>query len=237
MAEFKPLWPEGPLFAQAKHFRLGTDAVLLADFVRTAGMRRGMDLGCASGAIALLLLARTERLHMSGLEILPEAAELARENMNLNGWADRADISCGDLRCCREHYASGSFDFVVSNPPYYALSSGAISDSAGRASARSEVNCTLEELCAAAAYLCRTGGRVSFSGKPERLSEVLCTMSAHGIEPKRLRLVCARPGRSPSLFLVEGLRGGAVGLVIEPDLILADNDGNDTAEYRRIYHR
>ena len=52
------LWPGGPRFLQAAHFRLGTDSVLLADFVNTAGARRGMDLGCASGITPLLLLSR-----------------------------------------------------------------------------------------------------------------------------------------------------------------------------------
>ena len=56
MSDFERLWPGGPVFRQAAHFRLGTDAVLLADFIRPDGRRRGIDLGCASGALMLLLL-------------------------------------------------------------------------------------------------------------------------------------------------------------------------------------
>ena len=37
MPGFERLWENGPLFAQAEHFRLSTDCVLLADFVNTAG--------------------------------------------------------------------------------------------------------------------------------------------------------------------------------------------------------
>ena len=84
MADFCELWPGGPRFAQAEHFKLGTDCVLLADFVNTASARRGIDLGCASGAISLLLLTRSPRLHMTGLELVPEAVELARANMAEN---------------------------------------------------------------------------------------------------------------------------------------------------------
>ena len=36
MAEFNELWQGGPVFAQAEHFRIGTDSVLLADFVNPA---------------------------------------------------------------------------------------------------------------------------------------------------------------------------------------------------------
>ena len=55
MTDFTELWPGGPRFAQSEHFPLGTDSVLLADFVPLAGARRGVDLGCGGGILALLL--------------------------------------------------------------------------------------------------------------------------------------------------------------------------------------
>ena len=70
MADIELLWPGGPRLMQAAHFRLGTDCVLLADFVYTAGAKRGIDLGCASGALMLLLLERAPNLHITGLEIV-----------------------------------------------------------------------------------------------------------------------------------------------------------------------
>ena len=235
--KFYPLWPDGPLFAQAEHVRLSTDCVLLADFVNGDRAARGIDLGCASGAISLLLLARLPRLHMTGLEILPEAARLAEENMAKNGFQDRSRLVAGDIRRHRELFRTGSFDLVVSNPPYFPVGSGPLSPDKARAAARGETECTLKELCAAAAFLCRTGGSFCLVYKPERLAEAFCTMSAAGLEPKRLRLVCARPGTAPSLALIEGRRLGKPGLKIEPDLILSQADGTESEEFKRIYHR
>lgn len=236
MTDFTELWPGGPRFAPGGFFPLGTDSVLLADFVPLAGAKRAVDLGCASGALGLLLLARSEKLHMTGLEIVPEAAALARENLRENGWEERGEIVCGDIRASRSLFRAGSFDLVVANPPYYPLGSGALSPDAGRAAARGEVSCTLGELVAAAAFLCRTGGRFCLVQKPERLAEVFVSMSAQGLEPKRLRLVCARAGAAPSLALIEGRRGGASGLAVEPALLL-EEDGAPSAELRRICHR
>ena len=237
MSELSRLWPEGPLFAQAEHFKLSTDSVLLADFVRIGSSRRGIDLGCASGILGLLLLTKSEKLSMTGIELLPEAAALAEENFSVNGLSDRAETVRGDLRRARELFPSGSFDLVVSNPPYYPTGAGAVSPDAGRAGARSETTCTLEDVCAAAEYLCRTGGRFCLSGKPERLSEVVFCLVSHGFEPKRLRFSVSKTGKSPSLFFLEGLRGGGVGLTIEPELRLCNDDGSESEEYRRIYHR
>ena len=112
MADFHVLWPGGPVFAPAAHAPLGTDSVLLADFVRLAGARRGIDLGCASGILSLLLLWRKEKLHMTGLELLPEAAALARENMARNGLGDRSEMRAGDLRQHRSLFTPGHFDLA-----------------------------------------------------------------------------------------------------------------------------
>ena len=237
MTEFTPLWSGGPVFAQAPHAPLGTDSVLLADFVNTVGASRGIDLGCASGILALLLLHKAPGLSMTGLELLPEAAELARENMRRNGLTERSAIFTGDIRNHRRLFPTGSFDLVAANPPYFPVGSGALSPDPARAAARGETDCTLEELCSAAAYLCRTGGRFCLVHKPERLSEVFCRMSAVGLEPKRLRLVCRRSDSAPSLALIEGRRGGKPGLKIEPSLILTDENGEDSAEVKRIYRR
>lgn len=237
MSEPEILWPGGPKLWQAAHFRLGTDCVLLADFVNTAGAGRGIELGCASGAAMLLLLERSPKLHMTGLEIVPEAASLVRENMTLNALTERSEIVTGDIRDHRALFRAGSFDLLVCNPPYFPQGSGALPQNADRAAARSELLCTMPELCAAAAFLLRTGGRASFVHRPERLSELLVCLTAAGLEPKRLRLVCRDTNAAPSLVLVETRRGGRPGLTIEPSLYLYDPDGSESAEYRRIYHR
>ena len=237
MPEFTTLWENGPVFAQAEHFRLSTDCVLLADFVNLSGVRRGIDLGCASGAIGLLLLSRSPRLHMTGLELLPQAAALAGETMAVHGLSARSRIVTGYIRQHRQLFPSGSVDLVVANPPYFPLGSGAVSPDEGRAAARGAVSCTLEDVCTAAAFLCRTGGSFALVHKPERLSEALCCMSRHGLEPKRLRLVCHRAELAPNLVLIEGRRGGKPGMKIEPLLVLRNADGSETDEVKRIYHR
>lgn len=237
MSNFESLWAAGPLFAQAQHFKLGTDSVLLADFAQKPGARRGIDLGCASGSVMLLMLANNQRVCMTGLEILPEAALLAEENMTVNSFGGRSRIVNGDIRRHRELFKSGEFDFVAANPPYFPVNSGAAADDPERAAARGEFTCTLEDICTAAAFLCRTGGSFYMVHKPERLSEVMCCMSRVGLEPKRLRLVVPRPDSAPNLILIEGRRGGKPGLKIEPVLTLTDADGSESAEIKRIYHR
>lgn len=234
--ETMELWPGGPRFRQAAQAPLGTDSVLLADFA-AGKATRGIDLGCGSGILSLLLLWGNDKLSMTGLEIAEDAVLIARENLAQNGLAARGQMLQGDIRRVRELFRTGSFDLVIANPPYFPQGSGASAPDALRAAAREERSCTLEELCAAAAYLLPTGGRFCLVYRPERLSELLCAMTEAGLEPKRLRLCCHRASSAPNLVFAEGRRGGKPGLKFEPILFLTDSAGNESAEIRRIYHR
>ena len=235
MPQFESLWAGGPMFAQAEHFRMGTDSILLAHFASPRG-RNAIDLGCASGIIGVLMLANAPKLHVTGLEIVPEAAELARENMRVNGFAERSRVVCGDIREHRQLFTAGGFDTVVANPPYFPAGSGKAPQDAGRAAARGELSCTLEDVCTAAAFLCRTGGSFYIVHKPERLAELMCCMSAHGLEPKRLQPVRHNAESPVSLLLLEARRGGRPGLTLLPELLEYETDGTEREALRAARH-
>ena len=191
-------WPDGV-------FPLGGDSLALAAFATLRPRWRVCDLGTGSGALLLLLAGRTPSLVLTGVELDPAAARTAQGNLVRNGLAGQ--VLLGDLR--RSALPAGQFDLVVSNPPYFPVSSGL---SGGPA--RNEEYCTLEELCSAAALLTRNGGRFALCHRPERLADVICSLRTHGLEPKRLKLISHREGHSPSLLLVEAVRQGRPGLEV-----------------------
>ena len=171
------------------------------------------------------------------MELQPDAAQLCRGNLTANGLDSRAEILCADLREHRAVLPAGQFDLVVANPPYFAAGSGYTSPDPVRAHARDERTCTMQDICTAMAYLTRWGGSAALVHRPERLSELLCALTAAGLEPKRLRTVARTADAAPSLVLVEARRGGKPGLRILPPLALCAPDGTDSEEIRRIYHR
>lgn len=238
MEGFDELWPDGPKFMQrGGGFRLSTDSVMLADFVNVKKARRCLDLGSGAGVLCVILAARAPDMDITGIELQEDWAELSRINLRENRMDSKVKIITGDLRQYRDLVPAGSFDLVVSNPPYFSVNSGYSAPDESRASARDERSCTLWDICSAAGWALRWGGSLCIVHRPERLSEIFCSMTANGIEPKRLREVCPRAGRAPSLVLVEGRRGGGAGLSFEPPLILTDEDGSDSVEARRIYRR
>lgn len=192
-------WPDGV-------FPLGGDTLSLGAFATVKPRWRVCDLGTGSGALLLLLARRAAELSLTGVELHPLAAQTARDNFAQNELS--GTIVEGDLRTAP--LPAGSFDLVVSNPPYFPTSAG---KSGG--SARSEECCTLDELCSAAARLVKNGGRFALCHRPERLTDVLCTLRKYHLEPKRLKLLSHGPGDPPNLILVEALRQGKPGLSIE----------------------
>ena len=189
-------WPDGV-------FPLGQDSLALGAFATVRPGWRVCDLGTGSGALLLLLARRQAGLCLSGVDRNPLAARTAQDNLTRNGL--EGEIIQGDLR--RSPFPAGSFDLVLSNPPYFPVGAGT---SGG--SARSEEQCTLSELCAAAGRLVRNGGRFALCHRPERLVDIFAALREAGLEPKRLQLLRHSPSHPPFCVLVESVRQGRPGL-------------------------
>lgn len=218
-------------------FRPGTDSFLLSSLPKLSTGLRVCDLGCGTGLLGLLLLQRQSELTVTGIDIQPAAVALAERAAAENRLTDRLTFRCIDLRHVRQHFSTGSFDLVVCNPPYYPPASGKVSGDNARRTARSETEASLADICAAASYLLRWGGKFCLVHKPERLTDTACALREAGMEPKRLRFVQNRPDTAPSLFLIEGCRGGKPGVDIQPPLLLQTDTGAPTGELNVIYFR
>lgn len=137
----------------------------------------------APGVLTVLLLHALPQAAAVGVELQPDAAQLCRDNLTANGLDSRAEILCADLRAHRAVLSAGQFDLVVANPPYFAADRGYTSPDPVRAHARDERTCTMQDICTAMAYLTRWGGSAALVHRPERLSELLCALTAAGWSP------------------------------------------------------
>lgn len=76
-----------------------------------------LDVGTGCGAIALALAAERPKARVTATDLSPAALEVARENAQRLGLADRMRFLAGDAL---EPVAGERFDAIVSNPPYVA---------------------------------------------------------------------------------------------------------------------
>lgn len=219
-----------------RFFKFGTDSVLLADFVNLRTGDRVLDLGTGSGVIPLLLAYKNEDVKVTGIEIQKELADLAQRNVRHNNLEEKIEIINHDLCDLKEITAAGSYEVVVSNPPYLPLNEGQITDNKYLAAARHEVHAEIEDVIKAAAYVLKYGGAFYIVYRAERLTEVIEKLSKYNFQAKELRLVQSRIDKEADIFLLKAKKGASPGLRIKPVLVIYKGQSNQyTAEVKEIY--
>lgn len=237
MERWDTLWPGGWTFCfDDGAFKPSTDSFLLGSFPPLRKNWRVCDLGAGTGLLGLLLLAREPALTVTGLELSPAACALAARTAAANSLSDRLVTLHCDLRERSQLPQAGSFDLAVSNPPYFPAGSGRAA-AGSRGDARTELTCTMAQLCGAASYLLRSGGQFCLVHRTERLAELLETLRRCRLEPKALRFVQKDGTSAPSLVLLACRKDGRTGLTVQPPLLLQNADGTETEELRRIYFK
>ena len=215
-----------------ERFCFGLDAVLLSGFVRARQGDQLLDLGTGTGILPLLLSAKTQCAHLTGLEIQEESADMARRSVALNHLEERISIVSGDLKEAGQIFAPASFDCITCNPPYMIGQHGITNPDAPKAIARHEILCTFEDVAAAAEKLLKSGGKFFLVHRPFRLAELIVTLTSHKLEPKRMRLVYPYADKEPNMVLLEAVRGGNSRMTVEPPLIIFDRPGEYSREIK-----
>ncbi|MGP1611842.1 MAG: tRNA1(Val) (adenine(37)-N6)-methyltransferase [Catonella sp.] len=215
-------------------FCFGMDAVLLSGFAYAKKGNKVIDLGTGTGILPLLLWAKTDGEHFTGLEIQEESADMARRSIEGNKITN-IDIINGDIKDVSRLFDKQSFDIVTSNPPYMINEHGIVNPDAPKQIARHEILCNLEDVVKAAGYLLKANGKFFMVHRPFRLPEIFESLKKYSLEPKRMRLVYPSKDKEPNMVLIEAVKYGKPRLKVEKPLIVYDDSGKYTEEMMRDY--
>ncbi len=216
-------------------FCFGMDAVLLSGFAKAKAGDKVLDMGTGTGIIPILMEAKTQAAHLTGLEIQEESADMARRSVILNNLTDKIDIVTGDIKEADKYFASASFDVITCNPPYMIGQHGLANPDGPKAIARHEICCTLQDVITQATKLLKPGGHFYMVHRPFRLAEIMVTMSKYKLEPKRMQLVYPYIDKEPNMVLIEGVRGGKSRMSVEKPLVVYKSPGEYMPEIYDIY--
>lgn len=216
-------------------FCFGMDAVLLSGFAKAHRGDRVLDLCTGTGIIPILMEAKTEAAHLTGLEIQAESADMARRSVQLNGLEEKIDIVTGDVKEAGSYFSSASFDVITCNPPYMIGRHGLVNPEAPKAIARHEILCTLEDVVGQSASLLKPGGHFYLVHRPFRLAEIITMLVQYKLEPKRMRLVYPYVDKEPNMVLIEAVRGGKSRITVEKPLIIFSGPGVYSPEIREKF--
>ncbi len=218
-----------------RRFCFGMDAVLLSGFAKAKAGARVLDLGTGNGIIPILMAAKTEAEHLTGLEIQPESVDMAKRSVLLNDLTERVSIVEGDIKSASGLFGAAVFDVVTCNPPYMPGQHGLVNSDQAKALARHEIACTFEDVAREAGKLLRPGGTFYLVHRPFRLAEIISTLLTYKLEPKRMRLVYPFADQEPNMVLLEACRGGNSRMRVEPPLIVYKEPGVYMPEIYEVY--
>ncbi len=106
------------MFHHRSTMRIGTDAVLFAQWVDVSSSDNALDIGTGSGIIPLIL-AQKGVGSVDAVELDLDSYEEASLNFDISVYSDKLRVVQNDVNVYAENVTK-KYDLIVSNPPYYA---------------------------------------------------------------------------------------------------------------------
>lgn len=220
-------------------FAFSLDAVLLADFVRPNHRHKlkTVDLCAGNGAIGLFLHDKLGG-QFTEVELQPRIADMASRSIKLNQLGDRYRVLNMDIKDVFSQIPKDSADVVLCNPPYFPLAPNSKKNpNHYLALARHEIATNLEMVVTQMSGLLKMNGHGYLVHRPDRLAEILATLKAKRLEPKRLRFIYPKPDREANIMLVEVIKDGKPGgLKVVPPLIVSGEDNQYTSAVKKLLY-
>ncbi|MDD4210901.1 MAG: tRNA1(Val) (adenine(37)-N6)-methyltransferase [Clostridia bacterium] len=212
-----------------------TDAVLLANFIKTKKNQVLVDLCSGSGVIPILVLAKNALAHAYGIELQQYLYDLATKSAKLNELENVLTFFNAPINEYNKYFEKGSIDVVSCNPPYEKVEGHYLGSNADINTCKYETHLTLEEVVKVASELLKFGGKFYMVHKSSRLTEIIFLLKTYKLEPKVIRFVQPKVNLNSNVILIEASKDGKSGLIVKPNLIINNLDGSYTDEFKKIY--
>jgi tRNA1(Val) A37 N6-methylase TrmN6 len=218
--------------------RVGHDAILLAAATGARPGDRAIELGAGVGGAGLALAARVADVEVTLIEVDPELAAIAADNIAANSFAGRVRAVALDVLASADDFAArgvalGTADHVLMNPPFNNSSRQNVSPDPGRRSAHVGSDDTLAAWVEAAARLLHSAGTLTLIWRADGLADVLAVLG-EGFGDIAVLPVHGRAGQPAIRVLVRGRKGSRAPLALLPGLLLNDADGKPTREAEAV---
>ncbi|HLH12370.1 MAG TPA: methyltransferase [Methylovirgula sp.] len=211
--------------------RAGTDAILLAAAAPQDLDGLALDIGAGVGAAGLALAVLRPGITIGLIENDPATAALARENLALNGLAERGHVYEADLldfaSLERAGLAAASARLVITNPPHFDPARVRLPQSEAKRSAYAMPFSGTDPLArwiAASMALLEEGGLFLMIHRPDALTELLASVTSSA-GALTLLPIQARSEAPAHRILLRAKKGSRAPLKIAPALVLHDAQG------------
>jgi len=212
-----------------------SDAVLLANFVKTKKSDICAEIGTGSGVISILVNYKEKPKKIYAFEIQPNVAKLAKENIKLNKMQKNIEILPQKVQNWRDFIDFGSVDVVFCNPPYFKYDNNVCGKNEIKQASRFDKYLPLCELFDCCSKMLKSGGKMFFVYSSSRLFECFYEMKKVHLAPKRMYFVHPNLSKDSTVFLCEAVKDGKDGVIIMPPLFTNNLDGDYIQTIQKLY--
>ncbi len=199
--------------------RATSDSVLLASAVPMKKGESLLDVGCAGGIVALCVAARVPGIGLTGVEVQPALAALAREN------CPEMAVVCADITQKIPELHGRQFHHVATNPPFY-------TEPRARRNAQQKVAfheaVPLNTWLAACLKYVRPRGTLTLMHRMESVPEILAVL-----RPKLGALeiipIVGKAGKPAERVIIRGVLGSRKPFAIRPPVVVHTAAGASTS--------
>lgn len=177
--------------------KVGTDGVILGAWAECP-KRCGtvLDVGAGSGLVGLMLAQRYAEIRVVAVEIDEDSFADMELNVAQSPWGDRFELNCADFRS-----ATGGYDLIVCNPPFF--TTGERAPQAARALARHASDLSPVSFVKFAAANLAKGGRAAMIAPSELNDTITFEAALAGLHVRRVADVATSARRGVTRRLWE----------------------------------
>ncbi len=229
-------------FQHRNGYRFSIDSVLISHFLDVKQGDRILDLGTGSGIISMILMYRwrCKVKEVTGIEVQPGLAELARKNFRANSFEQSCRVWTCNIKEINIMLKPESYEKIVCNPPFYTPASGRTNKNSESRIARHQILATLHDFLSASAFAVKNGGAVYFIYPAARMSEFISFAEKIRLAVKKIQFVYSYPNEdAPArLILIQCIKnGGAGNEVLPPFYIYCEKNGDFSPEMQNFYKK
>lgn len=237
--KFEDLQFNGLKIIQSKNlYRLTSDAVILANFVKAKKTDVLVDLGTGSGIIAILASQKNQTKKTYGIEIQPELADMAKRSVEANNLKNIEILNIDMLELMqsktRKNNGIEAVDVVVCNPPYKKSGTARLNENQSQKIARHETKINLLQICQVAKSLLKFHGKFYIVCDADRLAELIYDLKQNSLEPKKMFFTQSSAKSKANLVFIEAVLGAKESVLVLPMLITNDKDGLYLQEVKKM---
>lgn len=181
--------------------KVGTDGVLLGAWAETETAISILDIGTGTGLLALMTAQRNQQARVDAIEIEPEAATQAQENVTASPWHNRIRIYNTSIF---NFTPDIQYDCILCNPPFFIHSTK--NPEQNRTLARHSDTLPHDTLAETAEKLLTPGGCFYIILPPPEAHAFIEYAQTHQLFPARITHVLPNPDKTAKRYLMKFTR-------------------------------